>query len=77
MSEKIVVHRDEFPGGWVYEKYEDNTFEFFHLDPATGQKTFYTFKPAEQRHPDLPVFQPLIHEIAKDDGTIALFVLWS
>jgi hypothetical protein len=71
VSEKIV-HRKVYPGGWIYEEYEGDTFDFFHIDPVTGQRTLYSFKPAERRHPDLPEFQPLIHEVARADGTIGI-----
>src|SRR3989339_991411 len=69
---KKVVHRKVYPGGWVYEEYEGDTFRFFHIDSETGQETLYSFEPAERRHPDLPVFQPLIKEVEKPDGTIGL-----
>ncbi len=72
MSEKKLVHRTEFPGGWVYEEYEGPTFKFFHVDSETGKQTLYSFEPAERRHPDLPVFQPLIKEVEKEDGTIGV-----
>lgn len=72
MSDKKLVHRTVFPGGWVYEEYEGPTFKFFHVDPETGKQTLYSFEPVERRHPDLPVFQPLIKEVAREDGTIGV-----
>ena len=70
MGDKLLFSR-EYGGGWQLEARED-TFEVFNTDPETGKRRFYSFKPAERRHKDLPKSQPLIHEVEKEDGTIGI-----
>lgn len=61
------------PGNWTLEFDEDTKhFEMYFTHPKTGLKALYYFAWGERRHDSLPEFQPLIHEVVGEDGTIGL-----
>lgn len=61
------------PGRWILEvNPETGYFKLYHTNPETGVQDLYSIEPGEKRHESLPAWQPLVHEIAKADGTIGL-----
>jgi hypothetical protein len=68
-----VLHTFLLPGNWTLEV-DDTTFHFdlFFTHPKTGLRALYGVTWGPRRHPSLPEYQPLIYEVAKEDGTIGL-----
>jgi len=62
-----------FPGNWNLDMNEETAyFKLYFVHPETGKEALYSIEPGERRHLSLPVWQPLVHEVAKADGTIGL-----
>jgi hypothetical protein len=61
------------PGRWVLEIDPERAyFKLYHTNPDTGQEDLYSIQPGERRHESLPAWQPLVHEVARPDGTIGV-----
>lgn len=61
------------PGRWVLDvNQETGYFRLYHTNPDSGQQDLYSIEPGVRRHESLPEWQPLVHEIAREDGTIGM-----
>lgn len=66
-----MLHTFHFPGNWTLEvNPETNFFDLYFSHPETGERALYSIQPGERRHNSLPAWQPLVHEVPKEDGTI-------
>lgn len=66
-----MLHTFHFPGNWTLEvNPETDFFDLYFSHPETGERALYSIQPGERRHDSLPEWQPLVHEVPKEDGTI-------
>jgi hypothetical protein len=68
-----VLKTYALPGNWTLEV-DDTThhFDLYFTRPDTGKRALYGMTWGPRRHPSLPEYQPLIYEVAKEDGSIGL-----